>query len=219
MSKVNFDFIQAKDIPPNGVVAVGGTLSVDTLVEAYSHGVFPWPHEGYPMLWFCPPERGILFFDELHIPKSLQKLDKKNLYTYTYNQNFHEVIHHCATAKRNGQPGTWISPEIIQAYTELHKRGLAHSLECWRGPTLVGGIYGVKIQGVFSCESMFHLENNVSKLAILRLIEKLQSQGLKWMDVQMITPVVGSLGGRYISAEEFLNLLKTQSRSQQVLKG
>ncbi|MEK6627845.1 MAG: leucyl/phenylalanyl-tRNA--protein transferase [Bdellovibrionota bacterium] len=189
-----------------GVIAVGGKLDPELLIYAYDHGVFPWPHEGYPLLWFCPDQRGVIDFNELHLPKSFKKWINKNRsqFTITINQNFHEVLKNCKTQKRLGQNGTWITNEIEENYTQLYKMGHAFSLEVWRGDVLVGGIYGVQSEKYFSCESMFHKEDNVSKLALYELIVNLKSIGHTWMDIQMVTSVCNSFGGKLINKAEFL---------------
>lgn len=187
------------------IVAVGGTLDTETLLEAYSRGIFPWPQRGYPMLWFFPQQRGVLDFKGLHIPKSLNKFikQKSHLYNFSVNNNFYQVIQQCQIQKRPNQEGTWILPEIKDAYVQLHKDGYAHSIECWRDQILVGGIYGVLIDGVFSGESMFHVEKNTSKLSLLYLIDWLKIKNIQWMDIQMLTPVTEAFGGKYISARDF----------------
>lgn len=188
----------------NDLVAVGGELTVESLKLAYSNGIFPWPQEGLPMLWFSPDPRGILDFSEFHIPMSLKKFARKNpQLKFTWDQAFAEVIEQCALQKRPGQSGTWILPEMKAAYVELHQEGLAHSLECWDGSQLVGGIYGVQIGGVFSGESMFYLKPNISKMCFWKLVDKLRAEGQQWMDIQMVTPVTEAFGGKYISRAEF----------------
>lgn len=191
------------------VVAVGGVLDTPTLIQAYSRGIFPWPQVGYPMLWFFPDRRGVLDFDELHVPRSLEKFIRQHArdYTVTVDRDFAQVIDHCRAQKRPNQNGTWILPEIKRAYLQFHRDGYAHSVECWKGSQLVGGIYGVLVNGVFSGESMFHKEPNTSKLSLLYLIDWLRSKGLRWIDIQMVTPVVEAMGGKYISAVEFFNRL------------
>lgn len=196
----------------NGVLALGGNFNVDTLVAAYSLGIFPWPQSGYTYLWFSPNERGVLFFKDLHVPKSLQKEIKKCEYQFTFNKAFEQVIKNCAKSRRQHEEGTWINRDIIAAYGEFHRQGYAHSVECWLGKELVGGLYGVWVSGVFMGESMFFLKPNTSKMCLLKLIEFLKSQGHEWMDTQMVTPVFELLGGRYISRSEFLGLLKTAQK-------
>lgn len=188
------------------VIAVGGLLDAPNLQLAYSMGIFPWPHEGYPMLWFCPEERGILEFSELYVNRSLDKWIRKNApsITVTVNKDFAQVIYECQQQVRQGQVGTWITSEIIEAYTQLHKLGGAISVECWEDDVMISGIYGVKCDNYFSCESMFFKKSNASKYAFLKLVEHLETLGLDWMDLQMVTDVSGSFGGKYISREEFL---------------
>lgn len=197
----DFPYLEAID----DIVAVGGILDTETLLAAYTRGIFPWPQVGYPMLWFCPQKRGVLDFSDLHIPKSLSKFIRHSgeRYHFTVNTHFSKVIESCQVQKRPNQQGTWILPEIKKAYIQFHLDGYAHSVECWRDDALVGGIYGVLVDGVFSGESMFHHEENVSKLSLLYLIDWLKSKNIQWMDIQMITPVTEAFGGRYISAKEF----------------
>lgn len=184
---------------------VGGELSVANLYAAYRKGIFPWPQEGYPMLWFSPEERGVIDFNEFHIPRSLEKFLKKNpQIEFSINHEFLDVIRACQKQTRPGQAGTWINEQIVNAYNNFHKAGYAHSLEVWDGDELVGGIYGVLVEGVFSAESMFYKKPNASKLALWALVDHLKDQGHQWMDVQMITPVVEAMGGKYISRDDFL---------------
>lgn len=189
-----------------GVLVAGGHMTPDILISAYEHGVFPWPHEGYPLLWFAPDERGVIDFAELHISKSFKKWLKKNeaVYRVTMNQKFTEVLSECRKQKRKGQKGSWINAEIEKNYPLLHQAGHAFSLEVMREDRLVGGIYGVQSEKYFSCESMFHKEDNTSKLALYSLILELNRQGHHWMDIQMVTSVCESFGGKLISKDEFL---------------
>lgn len=195
----------------DGLIAIGGELTVENLCEAYRKGIFPWPQEGLPMLWFSPEKRGILDFADFHISSSLQKFKRKNpQISFTINEAFDQVIRGCREQKRKDQNGTWILEEMEEAYKALFSRGLAISIECWERPAetsrlaLVGGIYGVLIDGLFSGESMFHRRTNASKLALCHLVEYLRSQGYRWMDIQMVTPLLEAFGGKYISREEFL---------------
>jgi leucyl/phenylalanyl-tRNA--protein transferase len=197
-----------------GIVAVGGSLSVDRLRAAYSQGIFPWPHEGYPMLWFCPWERGILEFTDLHIPRSLRKFSKRVNWHFTIDQKFEAVITACARAPRPGQSGTWINSEVLAAYGRFHRAGYAHSLEVWDQTELIGGIYGVFVDNVFSAESMFFCRPNASKWAFWKLIEFLQNLGLQWIDLQMVTPVSESFGAKLIGQAGFLRMLReSQSKT------
>ena len=195
----------------DGLIYIGGNLSAETLLQAYSLGIFPWPlEEAYPLFWFCPEPRGVLDFDDLHIPKSLAKLRKRGTYRVTFNQAFTRVMEACAKQPRPGQEGTWIVPTLLPAYEEFHRRGYAHSIEVWKGDALVGGLYGVSVKGVFSGESMFHLEPNTSKIALLEMAARLSSLGLQWMDIQMLTPVTELVGGHYISRRDFLLRLREE---------
>ncbi|MBX2988913.1 MAG: leucyl/phenylalanyl-tRNA--protein transferase [Bdellovibrionaceae bacterium] len=193
----------------DGLVAVGGRADVGTLYHAYSRGIFPWPQEGMPMLWFSPEERGVLVFDELHVPKRLQRdLERDEGLRYSRDEAFAAVIAACRDQKRPGQQGTWILPGMIEAYLNFHRAGFVRSFEVWRGAELVGGLYGVLVEGVFSGESMFHRETDASKKALVYAVSELQAEGLDWMDTQMVTPVVQSLGGRTIPREEYLRWMK-----------
>lgn len=194
----------------DGLVAVGGNLSVESLQEAYRNGIFPWPQEGLPMLWFSPDPRGVLDFSDLHLAQSLKKWQRQHSHwKFTCNQAFPQVIEQCRLQQRKGQPGTWILPEMEVAYLALFRAGLILSLECWEGSALIGGIYGVLShlkngKTFFSGESMFHLQSNASKLCFVKIVEHLASQGHTWMDIQMLTDVTKSLGGKYISKEDYL---------------
>jgi leucyl/phenylalanyl-tRNA---protein transferase len=194
---------------PDGVVMVGGELNRDTLFEAYSRGIFPWPHDGMPLLWFSPARRGVLDFAKLHVPRSLVKFRKRCLWKFTKDQAFKQVMEGCAQAERPDEKGTWITPAMIAAYVDFHKAGLAHSVECWdESGALIGGFYGVEVGGVFSGESMFYLKPNASKLCWLWLIEDLKSRGQTWMDIQMVTPHSRAWGGKYIARAEYLKRLR-----------
>jgi leucyl/phenylalanyl-tRNA--protein transferase len=190
---------------PEGIVAIGGPLTPESLVQAYARGIFPWPIEGLPLTWFCPPQRAIVDFDLLHIPRSLARERRRT--------DFKAVMKACATVKRNGESGTWITPQMTRAYSALHVSGKAHSIEVWDGDELVGGVYGVDAGGVFAGESMFHRRRNASKLALLHLIDHLASRGAEWMDIQVISPHMQALGAIEISRDIFLRkLAEAQSR-------
>ena len=207
----------------DGLLAVGGDLEPATLVEAYRRGIFPWPldeAEGVRsfgeqvafeerLLWFSPLKRSVLVFDELHIPRSLERARKKSGFRWTEDQDFAAVIRACAAAPRPGQQGTWITPEMLEAYIRLHALGYAHSIEVWNAAgDLVGGIYGVEVEGAFAGESMFHRESNASKVALLTLAECLQARGISWMDIQMMTPHLKALGAREIRRDLYLEWLQ-----------
>lgn len=198
-----------------GIVALGGQLNTANLLRAYRRGIFPWPLDGWPLAWFCPEERAILEFKDLHVPRRLERLRKRTTLHCTLNQNFQAVITHCALVKRAGESGTWITQQMLRAYCELHRLGHAHSVEVWdEGEQLVAGLYGVAVDGSFAGESMFHLRPNASKLALLYLIDHLQARGLDWIDIQVLTPHMTALGAKEISRDEFLlKLSHTRARA------
>lgn len=197
----------------DGLVAVGGDLEVDTLIEAYRRGIFPWPLSTYPLnvdlpnTWFSPDPRGLLVFENLHVSKSFIKFLKKSPFTVTFNKAFSEVINQCAKMPRKDQPGTWITPEIISAYNKLFDEGKAYSVEVWNEEKLVGGIYGVVLGNFVSGESMFTLEDNAGKEALYALVHQLKERGIGWLDTQMVTEVVKQFGGRYYPRPTFLKRL------------
>lgn len=198
-------FPNPRHASPEGLVAVGGNLEIQTLLAAYSSGIFPWPQEDYPLLWFSPDPRGVLDFSEFHVPTSLKKWAKAHPHwQFTVNKAFLEVIKNCRLQKRPGQDGTWITAEMQNAYGKMFHAGHILSLECWEDSKLIGGIYGVLLNGVFSGESMFFKKNNASKMCFWKLVEYLKSQGHTWMDIQMTTSVTKAMGGKYISREDFL---------------
>ena len=188
------------------VVAVGDDLRVDTLRDAYRHGIFPWPHERLPLPWFSPRRRTVLFFDELHVGRTLRRA-RRGALRFTIDQAFADVIKACAVSPRGDDVGTWIEPEIIEAYTRFHRAGDAHSVEVWDGDELAGGLYGVDAGGVFTGESMFHRAPNASKLALLFLVDHLRERGATWLDCQVMTAHIRTLGAREISRARFLDML------------
>lgn len=192
---------------PSDVVALGEDLRVETLREAYRKGIFPWPHEGVPLPWFSPRRRTVLFFDELHAGRSLQKARKRSRFVFTIDQAFGRVIRACSHVPRPDQDGTWIAPNIIAAYTKFHEAGDAHSVEVWEDAELVGGLYGIDAGGVFTGESMFHLRPDASKLALLFLIDHLRARGAAFIDCQVMTPHMEALGAREITRGRFLDML------------
>jgi leucyl/phenylalanyl-tRNA--protein transferase len=201
----------------DGLVAVGGDLHPETLQLAYRQGIFPWPAPGLPLLWFSPPERGVLDFADLHVPRSLSRASRQTTFRLTVDGDFSAVIRACAAMPRPGQDGTWISADIIAAYERLHRLGMAHSAEAWDGDRLVGGIYGVDVDGAFAAESMFYREPNASKLALLHLVSHLASRGLDWLDIQVLTPHMARLGAQAVARDGFLaRLAATRSRGLQL---
>ncbi len=201
-----------------GIVDLSDDLSVERLFEAYSFGIFPWPHENYPTLWFCPMERGILDFKEFKIPHSMQKFMRKTDFTVTMDKKFDQVIAACADQARPGQKGTWINSKILKGYRDFHRTGYAHSVEVWSEGLLVGGMYGVYVGGLFCGESMFFKKSNASKFALVKLVEFLREHGLGWMDVQMVTPLVEMFGGKYITRAQFLRRLESAKKSARAIE-
>ena len=201
----------------DGLVAVGGDLSVDRLLLAYSYGFFPWfsfrnSEEPY---WYCPLQRFVIFPKEIHISHSMRQLINQNRYMVSINKDFDGVIRGCATAQnRDTEEGAWLGPDIIKAYTELHRQGLAASVEVWEqqadGHRLVGGLYGVNMGKAFMGESMFSLVPNASKLALIHLARLFESLGGLMIDCQLETPHLRSMGGRYIPYEEYLAILRQE---------
>jgi leucyl/phenylalanyl-tRNA---protein transferase len=206
-------FPNPRHASPEGIVTIGGDLEVETLVTAYRQGIFPWPVEGLPLLWFSPPERGVLEFAELHVSRSLARARRQTRLRFTVDRAFSAVIAACATTPRRGERGTWITTEIRHAYTRLHRAGIAHSVEAWDAERLVGGVYGVNVDGAFAAESMFHWQDNASKLALVHLIDHLADAGLDWLDIQVLSPHLASLGAKAIDRELFLaKLRRTRAR-------
>lgn len=204
-------FPDPESATPEGLVAVGGQLTVENLLGAYQRGIFPWPHEGYPMLWFSPDPRGVLDFADLHSPRSLQKWARQHPHwRFTRNEAFDQVIKGCQSQVRPGQASTWITPTVLVAYRRFFAAGHIWSVEAWEDEELIGGIYGVRSSRYFSAESMFHRRPNASKLCLFKLVEHLEADGLRWVDVQMITPVIGALGGKYIPRRTFLDRIRDQ---------
>ena len=187
---------------PNGLLAAGGDLRPERLLDAYAHGIFPWFNDDSPILWWSPDPRMVLFPCELKISRSLRKNIKNMQYEIRINSAFQEVMAACA-APRPGQPGTWITPHMQDAYFRLHQLGFAHSIETWINGKLAGGLYGVSLGKVFFGESMFSNQANASKLALVHLVDKLHGQQFELIDCQMNTAHLASLGAREISRVEF----------------
>ncbi|SFS54600.1 leucyl/phenylalanyl-tRNA--protein transferase [Lutibacter maritimus] len=192
----------------NGILAIGGDLSVERLLLAYKSGIFPWYNEGEPIIWYSPKERMVLFPNELKISKSMRQILKKDEFKITFNQNFAEVISNCKNIYREGQGGTWITSKMEQAYLELHKLGVAKSVEVWLENELVGGLYGIDLGHIFCGESMFSKISNTSKLAFIYLVQKLEKENYKLLDCQVYNTHLESLGAREISRVDFLKYLK-----------
>ncbi|OIP16201.1 MAG: leucyl/phenylalanyl-tRNA--protein transferase [Betaproteobacteria bacterium CG2_30_59_46] len=187
---------------PNGLLAAGGDLSPQRLIDAYSRGIFPWFNPGEPVLWWSPNPRMVLFPNELKVSRSLRKTLKRHTYEVRADTAFRQVMEACA-APRDGHSGTWITPAMIAAYTELHRQSLAHSVETWMDDQLVGGLYGVSLGRMFYGESMFSLATDASKIAFVHLVRQLERWGFGMIDCQMKTAHLASLGAREIPRAEF----------------
>ena len=185
---------------------MGGDLSPERILAAYRQGIFPWYSEEQPILWWSPDPRTVLFPKDLKVSKSLRKKLRAGKVHITFDQAFAEVIHQCALPRRD-ESGTWISPEIIQAYCQLHEQGHAHSVEAWNGDALVGGLYGIAINRVFFGESMFSRESDASKIAFSYLVQQLNAWGIELIDCQVYTAHLESLGAQEITRDEFVRLL------------
>lgn len=191
-----------------GLVAVGGTLTPERLLEAYRAGIFPWYQQGQPVLWHSPDPRMVLRPGDLLVNRSLRKTLRKIPFDIRMDTAFESVIHGCAKIPREGQDGTWITPEMVSAYLALHELGHAHCVEAWEGETLVGGLYGVAVGGVFCGESMFATENDASKVAFVYLVRQLEAWGFPLIDCQVHTEHLERFGADEIRRDEFLSLLR-----------
>ena len=194
----------------DGCLAVGGDLSIDRLLLAYQHGIFPWFsfRDNEEPVWYCPHERFVIFPDEIHISHSMRTLLNKKKYTFTLNEDFEGVIHNCSKL-RYEEEGAWLGEDIIKAYTELHRQGFAASVEVWEEERLVGGLYGVNIGSAFFGESMFSLVPSGSKLALIHLAKTMQELNGSIIDCQLKTAPLESMGGRYISYDEYMKLISS----------
>ena len=205
--KINL-FPPTEEAEDDGLLAFGGDLTKERLLAAYQRGIFPWYEVGQPILWWSPDPRLVLIPDELKISRSLRKVLRKEQFEICFDSAFQEVIKSCADVRIRQGEGTWIIPEMQQAYTELHQEGFAHSVESWLDGKLVGGLYGISIGQCFFGESMFSTVNDSSKVALVALSEFAQQKGIKLIDCQMTTPHLLRLGAREIKREVFLKMLK-----------
>jgi len=209
-----FSFIDPEKWNDN-IIAVGGNLSPGMLLSAYEQGIFPWYNPDDPVIWQSPDPRCVIFPGKLHVSASMRKVINAGVFEITFDRDFTGVIRGCAETKRHGQNGdTWITSDIIEAYTKLHRLGRAHSAEAWQDGQLAGGCYGVLMGKAFFGESMFSRRNNASKAAFISLAEKLFKNGLAFIDCQVPTPHLASLGGEEMSRRNFLELLKTHKVSR-----
>lgn len=202
-----FDFPPPEKSPHRSIIAWGGNLSPGMLLSAYEQGIFPWFNESEPILWHSPDPRFVLFPEKLHISESMKKVFRRGEYTIAFDRDFPSVIRACSEIDRPGQDGTWITPGVIAAYTELHRLGWAHSAEAWADGGLAGGCYGIRLGDVFFGESMFARRSNASKAAFLTMAGLLFDDGVRFIDCQVHTDHLESLGGEEISRAAFLRLL------------
>ena len=216
LDPANLDFPATENAldDPNGLLAVGGDLSPERLIAAYRQGIFPWFDASQPILWWSPSPRAVLFPDSIYLSKSLKKRIRRQQYTVTCDQQFQQVIEHCAEIPRAGQDGTWITDEMLEAYCELFAMGIAHSIETWNNGQLVGGLYGIAIGKVFYGESMFSLSTDASKVAFAHLAKQLENWDFAVIDCQVSNPHLTSLGAEEINREVFSQLLSDNIDSQ-----
>ena len=193
---------------PEGLLAVGGDLRPERLLEAYRHGIFPWYNDEQPILWWSPDPRAVLFPDKLHISRSLKRSLRPGLFNVTLDTSFRAVMTACAEPRpQYPDGGTWITAEMLEAYRRLHELGYAHSVETWREGQLIGGLYGVAIGGAFFAESMFTRTSDASKVALVSLVRQLQAWGFRLIDCQQSSPHVMALGAENIPRRDFLDHL------------
>jgi leucyl/phenylalanyl-tRNA--protein transferase len=201
-------FPPVSDANPDGILAIGGDLSTERLLLAYKSGIFPWFEEGEPIYWWSPNPRMVLFLDELVVSKSMRNILNRNVFKVTFNQNFRKVISNCQKIKRNGQNGTWITQDMIEAYCKLNELGIAKSVEVWQNDQLVGGLYGIDLGHIFCGESMFSKVSNASKVAFIALANQLKADNYRILDCQVYNEHLESLGCREIERTDFMELLK-----------
>lgn len=202
------EFPPVSSASPEGIVAVGGDLSVERLLLAYKSGIFPWFENDSLPLWWSPDPRMVLFPHKLKVSKSMEQVLKGNAFTITFNQAFEKVIGNCSNIKREGQTGTWITDEMIKAYLKLHQNGYAKSVEVWQENELVGGLYGIDLGHVFCGESMFSKVSNASKAGFITWVRHLQQKNYKLIDCQVYTPHLESLGAELMPRKQFLAYLQ-----------
>jgi leucyl/phenylalanyl-tRNA--protein transferase len=201
-------FPDPESADPDGLLAVGGTLEPSLLLEAYRNGIFPWSQD--PVTWWCPPHRAVFKVGSVTIDRGTQQLLDAPSIRFTCDRAFSEVIRGCAAPRKNED--TWIGPRFITAYSELHRMGIAHSVECWEKEELVGGLYGLAIGGMFAGESMFYRRPDASKAALAALDNHLRLRGFKWIDSQVPNPFTTRLGAQTITRKDFLQRLKAVVR-------
>jgi leucyl/phenylalanyl-tRNA--protein transferase len=202
----SFNFPNPSLADPDGLLAVGGNLEPETHLSAYQQGIFPWFDEDTPILWWCPDPRAILEFDNLYISKRLARTIRTNKFQITFDQDFDAVVKGCTYRP---EEGTWITPEVANAYGEFHRSGHAHSVEVWQQGVLVGGLYGVAIGGLFAGESMFSTVSDASKIALAALVSRLKEKGYQLFDLQIINEHTSTMGATEIPRDDYLARVKT----------
>ena len=207
-------FPDPSEADAEGLLAVGGDLSPQRLLLAYASGIFPWFTEQNHPFWFSPDPRCVLFPEKLHVSASMKHLLQKKRFTVTLDTDFLSVIKGCATVKRKQSDGSWITPDFISAYLQLHEMGFAHSVEVWENGSLAGGLYGVSLGNLFSGESMFSTISNTSKFAFITLVQFLQKKGFTMIDCQVFNPHLATLGAEKIRRDIFLQKLKTALQAE-----
>lgn len=206
-------FPPVEEAMDDGLLAIGGDISPERLLLAYQQGIFPWYNEDLP-LWWSPDPRFVLFPDELRIHKSMRSIIQKNVFSFTVNQSFSEVLHHCSNSPRSHQDGTWLNRELIDSLIVLHQSGYAHSVEVWQDSKLVGGLYGIKVGRVFCGESMFSFVSNASKFGLIHYVHQLKSEGIQIIDCQVYSEHLASLGARMIERKMFMEYLMSLPYSE-----
>jgi leucyl/phenylalanyl-tRNA---protein transferase len=212
-------FPDALELPEGeSLLAVSDHIDTTLLKEAYAHGIFPFPQDDSGIIpWVSLDPRGVLGFEQFRISRSTEKAIRSAGFSFTFNRNFQDVIHQCRTIQRSDQKGSWITQALVDGYVDLHHEGHALSIEVWNADVLVGGLYGVWMKGVFSGESMFHLQDNASKAALIFLHFILEKNNARWIDTQMITPTIAAFGGIEISRIDYYTLLRsTQKPSKRI---
>jgi len=208
MLKTDLWFPDVEESTEEGIVSVGGDLSVERLILAYSKGIFPWySSDRSPILWWSPDPRFVLFPENLIVSKSMRPYFNQNKFKVTWDQNFEDVIKNCQKIDREDQPGTWITSKMLAAYIQLHKKGYAHSVEVWLDNELVGGLYGISLGKVFFGESMFAKVSNASKFGFISLVNQLKQKGFLLIDCQQETKHLESLGANAIKRKDFIDIL------------
>jgi len=202
-------FPNVNQASPEGIVAIGGDLSAERLMLAYRNGIFPWFEDDEPILWWSPPERMVLFLDELKVSKSMRNIINRKQFRITFNTAFRNIITNCRDIKRDGQPGTWITDDMTEAYCRLHELGFAKSVEVWQDDELVGGLYGIDLGHIFCGESMFSKVSNASKIGFIALVQQLKLANYRLLDCQVHNNHLESLGAREIDRDDFLAILRT----------